>query len=218
MSTKCSKWLRWSRTIEEQLIAAMQSRLIYREIGAIVRQNRDLPQQSLVYGWMTMTYVDSVIMAIRRQIKVTPQAISLARLMRDMQANPTEIRRERWIAEGWGDPHHRIGAWAWEQRAGNGALHLDASRIASDADALGRAVATVERWADKRLAHFDRGGAPVPPTYRELDDGPDLLEKMYSRYAGFLIRNMPVTLTPSIAYNWKEVFLHPWLNAHEQPG
>ena len=71
----------------------------------------------------------------------------------------------------------------------------------------------VERWADKRLAHFDGGVAPAPPTYQELDDGLGLLEQLYAVYAGFVIRSMPISLTPAIAFNWKAVFLKPWLVA-----
>ena len=151
MSLKVAKWIRWSRVVEAQLITAMQSRFLYKEISAIVRSNPDLPQESVVYGWMTATYADSVIMAIRRQIKVDARAVSLVRLMREMQENPRVIRRRDWIAEGWGNVDDRVGKWAWEQRAGRGAEHLDAKRIADDCETLSRAVATIERWADKRL-------------------------------------------------------------------
>lgn len=83
-------------------------------------------------------------------------------------------------------------------------------RVEHDIGTLRSLLTGIERWA-KRLARFDKWTSLAPPTFRKLGDGLNLLEKMYGKQAGFVIRDLPLSLSLSIAFNWKTVFLQAWL-------
>lgn len=211
MSPKREKWVRWLEEIKQQVYSAMESRLIYRETSEIIQANSDLPKESAFYGRFQLWYAESALMAVRRQTKIDTQAISLARLMREIQQSPELINREYWVGlfEGYVIEHLADGMF--DRIAGVGAKHIDPTGVEQDLSNLRQLVASCETWADKRVAHFDHGVAPKPPTYKQLDDAMDVIGGMLQKYYNLVTADTIAYTTPEILHNWKRVFEHAWL-------
>ncbi len=187
MKNKRLKWERWLEVIRQQLHAVMRSRLILRETFALIRANPQLPPSSLIYHHLRVWYGDHAIMALRRQIKDSQQSISFVRLLRDIQANAALL------TDGQG-------------RA------LPPQEVDADIQLLCLAAASCERFADKRVAHHDRGKAPSSPSYDELDRALDALDALFRKYYLRVTGKALVSTTPSIAFNWQKAFEHAWKN------
>jgi hypothetical protein len=218
LSPKREKWVRWLEEIKQQVYSAMESRLIYRETSAIIQANKSLPEQSAFYGRLQLWYAESALMAVRRQAKIDSQAISLARLMREIQQTPELINRTYWISLFRGYAIEHLADGMFDRIAGAGAEHVDPGTVEEDLADLRRLVASCETWADKRVAHFDHGVAPKPPTYQELDEALDVIGRMLQKYYNFVTADAIAYTTPEILHNWKRVFEHAWLPGRSADG
>jgi hypothetical protein len=211
LTSKREKWVRWLEEIKQQVYSAMESRLIYRETSEIIQANITLPKESAFYGRLQLWYAESALMAVRRQAKIDSQAISLARLMREIQQSPELINREYWVSLFKGYVIEDLADGMFDRIAGVGAAHIDPIGVEKDLADLRQLVATCETWADKRVAHFDTGHAPKPPTYQELDDALDVIGRMLQKYHNMVTADAIAYTTPQILHNWKRVFEHAWL-------
>ncbi len=185
MKQKLQKWERWLEAIRLQLQAVMRSRFILRETFALIRDNPSLPPSSFIYHHLRVWYGDHAIMALRRQVKEDRQSISLVRLLRDIEANAALL------SDGHGKP-------------------LLGTKVAADIHRLATVTASCERFADKRVAHHDRGKAPASPSYDELDAGLDELDTLFRKYYLLVTGKAMHSTTPFIAFNWQKAFEHAW--------
>jgi len=207
---KLAKWRRWLQAIKIQLYVAAESHHVFHEIFAMVRANPSLPRTSLVYGRLGLWYGDSVLMAVRRQAKSMPQSISLRRLLEEIRDNPAVLTRQYWVGLWAGHPLEARADRAFDKYSGQGSAYVDAGMVQKDIDDLQRQLQRCERYTDKRIAHFDKGQPPSTPTYRQLDDALKALEKTFQKYYNIVTADSIMTITPTIAYNWKRVFDVAW--------
>jgi len=99
----------------------------------------------------------------------------------------------------------------FDNLSGLGLLHIKASTICSDLHLLRKKTKPCEDFSDKRIAHTDKKAPKSIPTFNELNDAIDTLDKLYVRYhLMFHAVDMKTTL-PIRQYDWKEVFRHPWI-------
>ena len=89
--------------------------------------------------------------------------------------------------------------------------HVCPQMVKDDLKALKLAVETHEEFADKRIAHRDKGEPEVIPTFGELDDCIKLLDRTYVKYHLLFYAESIDTLMPTYQYEWKTIFLEPWL-------
>ena len=76
---------------------------------------------------------------------------------------------------------------------------------------LRQVARSCETFADKRIAHFDTGDTPKPPTFQELDDALDLVASLLQKYYSIVMASDIAFTTPMIPFNWKKIFEQPWL-------
>ncbi|MCE2396401.1 hypothetical protein J4G02_17845, partial [Candidatus Poribacteria bacterium] len=91
--------------------------------------------------------------------------------------------------------------------------HVCPQMVKDDLKALKLAVEKHEEFADKRIAHRDKGEPSVIPKFGELDDCIKLLDKTYVKYHLLFYAESIDTLMPTYQYEWKTIFLEPWLKA-----
>ena len=216
MCSKLEKWERWLETIKQQLYSIMQSREIYRGTMRAVVNNPAVPQRNVFWRHLQQWYADSLIMGVRRQAKSEKQAISLARLLEEMSANPELLSRAHWkrLFE-----EHLLESRAdafFDQLAGVGAAHVSADEIRNDLAQLKKIVASCEKFADKRIAHHDRGTPPASPTFDDLNNALDEIARLVHKYYKFVTAKDIATFVPIGSENWRRVLEVPWATS-EQP-
>ncbi|WP_353268361.1 hypothetical protein [Gemmatimonas sp.] len=209
MNKKILKWERWLDEIKQQIRSLLWSRQIYNETFDIIRANPLLPNQNSLYGAMQMWYSASALSGIRRQLKSGDQSISLAGLLEDIRDNPALLSRARWLKlhEGFPLPGH--ADQVFRQYAGDGDF-INPAIVETDLLSLKEISTKCEAYSDKRVAHHDKGTESEVPTYEELDATLASLDALFRKYFVLVTAKNALTDT-SIAYNWKQVFRHPWI-------
>ena len=89
--------------------------------------------------------------------------------------------------------------------------HVCPKMVKNDLRVLRSAVEKHEEFADKRIAHWDKGEPSVIPKFEELDDCIKLLDQTYVKYHLLFFAEGTSTLMPTYQYEWKKIFLEPWL-------
>ena len=89
--------------------------------------------------------------------------------------------------------------------------HICPQMVKDDIDKLQKAAKACEDFADKRIAHWDKGAPDIVPTFEELDDCIKLLDETYVKYHLLFYAEGTSTLMPTYQYEWKKIFLEPWL-------
>ena len=85
--------------------------------------------------------------------------------------------------------------------------------VKDDIDKLKKAAEVCEDFADKRIAHWDKGEPSIIPKFGELDDCIKLLDQTYVKYHLLFFAEGTNTLMPTYQYEWKKIFREPWLKA-----
>lgn len=211
MNPKIAKWRRWLNVIKQQVYSAMESRFVYRETVSIILANPTLPKAGAFQERLQLWYVDSVIMAVRRQAKGGNQSISLARLMQDVRDHSALLSRKYWTGLFKGYVTEHLADGMFDNIAGAGENHLPRAIVDADLAAFRQIVVAIETWADKRIAHHDGGVTPIAPTFADLDAALDEVGNTFQKYFSVITADTIAFTTPTIQYNWKKVFTQPWI-------
>ncbi len=96
--------------------------------------------------------------------------------------------------------------------AGCGCEYIDSTLVHQDFIELKRKVNTIEDYADKRLAHFDKSPPDVIPTFEELDECIDFLEHLMQKYYLLFRGEGLLAILPVYPSAWKDIFREPWIS------
>ena len=239
ISPKLKKWRTWMKAIEKEIYGLVVDTNMFWEVQDIIRENPRIQKPSAFYHYLGRTYLSHALSGLRRQIKPHKDSISFVGLLEDVAKNPTELSRSYYRSlcaypdgpdmnqiemEGQKELEE-IGITSISQledliQMDDFAPYADASgehvcpqMVKDDLKALKLAVETHEEFADKRIAHRDKGEPEVIPTFGELDDCIKLLDRTYVKYHLLFYAESIDTLMPTYQYEWKTIFLEPWLKA-----
>ena len=236
-SPKLKKWLRWMETIHDQILGLLRDSSIFWEVQDIIRVNPRIQKPSAFYRYLGRTYLSHALAGLRRQIKPNKDSISLIGLLDDIAKNPEQLSRSYYrslcshpdgpdicqiesegrttLAEaGITDSSQLkklINMDDFAQYADASGKHVCPQMVMADRDKLKSAVEACEAYADERIAHWDKDEPEDVPTFRELDECIKLLDKTYVKYHVLFYAEWMDTLMPTYQYDWKTVFLEPWL-------
>ena len=238
-SPKLQKWLHWMETIHDEIQALLRDTSMFWEVQDIIRANPRIQKPNAFYRYLGRTYLSHALAGLRRQIKPRKDSISFVRLLDDIARNPKELSRRYYEsinphAYGPDICHIESEGRASLEEAGitetsqlrrllnrdDFAKYADASgkhvcprMVKVDRDKLKSALEACEAFADKRIAHRDNEESDVVPKFGELDECVKLLDKTYVKYQSLFYAEWVTTVMPTYQYNWKEIFLEPWLAA-----
>lgn len=228
---KYQKWLKWIQIIVGDVTIMLRNRFVYNGVQSIIAANANLHQSNVFYDCFNKLYVDSVTMGIRRQLdesKRKSDSISLVKLLREIELNPEDLSRKRFI--GINIPSAFSGDQIFDARVGVGEQYIQVSAVQKEIGDLKAVGERIKTYADKRVAHTDDQSVetifPIGlPTVKEANDCLDLIEDLTVRYSTLLtglpgergrseetgLPNDGSQLIPSDFYGWKEIFCYPWI-------
>jgi hypothetical protein len=210
MNQKLEKWDRLLSTIYEDMTQQATSRTVFRETAALVAANPLVPKESDFFDFLERWYVDSVVMGLRRQVKIHPDSVSLAGLLEDIAQNPALLSRQRFV--GLYPPGESSRAEkAFDKHIGSGAKHVDPAVVRADLDKLKQLATGCEEYADRLIAHRDRRPLQAVPTYPELNAALDFSEALLQRYYLLIRGDGLASVAAKFLYPWKRVFEVPWM-------
>lgn len=187
-------------------------RKVFHRLREIVAANPKLHHPSYLYDYLEGTYAASAAIGVRRHARSDDpgQDASLIGLLYAVRGQPELLTRARHVAL-----YHEVGMPAavaeqeFDRLAGPGLPHLEKRHIQPDIDALTEASERLERYATKRIAHFDKA-EPAIPRISELDDAFDVFEQIVRRYK-LLLHAAGGPIVPVILEPWERVLTEPWI-------
>lgn len=224
-------------TIQTEIQTLLRDTNMFWEVQDIIRENPRIQKPSAFYTYLGRTYLSHALSGLRRQIKPQKDSISFVGLLEDIAKNSKELSRRYYRSLCSHPDGLDISQIEMERREGleevgitdtsqlkdliqmdDFAPYADASgehvcrnMVKDDLKALKLAVEKHEEFADKRIAHWDTGEPGVVPKFGELDDCIKLLDKTYVKYHLLFYAESIDTLMPTYQYEWKAIFLEPWL-------
>ena len=212
---KYTKWLRWLATISHEVTLLVWSGNLYKEMREIVAANPAINRGNKFYDWLTRNYVHTALMGLRRQLDRHRDAISLRKLLDDMQVNYSLLTREYHLSLYLNDMRI-LGERTFDQLSGEGQDIYPQEKIEADLQRLEEIDALHKEFIDRRIAHYDKvNRLGTLPTFQELYDAVNDMEKTVIKYH-LLLKAETVRLLPITQYDWKVIFRSPWLT--EEPS
>lgn len=236
-SPKLKKWLTWMATIHNEIQGLVVDANMFWEVQDIIRANPRIQKPNAFYRYLGRTYLSHALAGLRRQVKPQKDSISFAGLLEDIAKNPeilsrdyyrslcafpdgpdisqieTEGRKE--LAEigitGTSQLKDLIKMDDFAPYADVSGKHVCPKMVEDDLKRLKSSVEIHEEYTDKRIAHWDKDDPEVIPTFGELDDCIKLLDETYVKYHLLFHAESIDTLMPTYQYEWKTIFLEPWL-------
>ncbi len=171
------RWERWLQAIYDDMVDQATSRMVFRETTAIITTNPLIPKDSDFLQFLEKWYVDSTVMGLRRQLKVSRDSVSLAGLLQDIAANSALASRERFLGlYPRGD--RKRAARVFDKHVGAGLPHIDATAVRCELAELKALAARCEEYADRFVAHRDKRGIRGVPTHEEMNRAIDFSESL----------------------------------------
>ena len=211
MDNKFNKWIKHLEIIKSEISELLISQNIFWEINNIIKENPNLNKPSAFWNYFGNTYVASVAIAVRRQIKNKPNSISFTQLLEDMKGHPQSFPRSYYheiykgsLAEQWVDKDFNRFAKPSQN-------HICPDMISADIVKLKQIVKKCEDFADKVVAHSDKRKPKILPTFNELDNCIKFLDELYVKYHLLFHAQSMDTLMPTYQYDWTEIFKYPWI-------
>lgn len=221
---KFEKWNRWlgdansDGSIAHELANLTVIREIHSGLRQMVGNNKNLQKHSAFYSVMQMTYSQSTLMYIRRQVRKDSESVGLIMLADDILKNCSLITKEFYsslYARGKQDEEHdewkKLGERDFAKYFG-GALgdSLDPQIIKQDLQSLEKIFADSSGFTDKRLAHLDKREPTNIPMHSEIESWCQVLNKILRKYM-LLLRAVDYKIEPILQHDWKCIFCEAWL-------
>ena len=211
MDPKLTKWLKWFAVVHDEIQHLLIAKDIFWSVQDLIKANPRIQKSSAFYRYLGDTYISHVLIGIRRQIKVHPDAVSFVRLLTDIAESPQCFTREYFTGLYSGSiVEDRADKEFDEFCEAGGGNHISPVMVQRDIDAIRATAAQCEKFADRRIAHRDLRDPRTPPTFKEVDDVVVALDRIYVRYHLIFHAGAMSSLMPTYQYDWQEIFDERW--------
>ena len=212
-----AKWDKWLETVKTEVTSLVVNRHIFWEVQKMIEANSKIQKPSSFYAWMGNVYVSDAVMGVRRQLDTHKDCISLAKLLQEIIATPAILSRARFLLvylenSGSDDVRKFLEKRAnaeFDTFAGKGSDHADAIRVERDFSELQAIGDKIKRYGNRRVAHLDRSRVKHLPTFVELNECIDCVEKILKKYM-LVFRATSYRALPTWTYDWKVIFTEAW--------
>jgi len=203
------RWRRWLPIIYDRLVTMRYRQQMWAGYVDIVRANPLIQTPGLFHDWLARCYADAQQVAIRQQAEgKDSRVISLGKLLKDMEANSEALTRRRYRLGFALDDRAKADGW-FDTFAGAGAVHLDPQVPKRDFDGMTAKVNRVNRYVNKRIAHWDRVGPGASPTFPDMNECIDHLYGLLQKYHPFIAGS---ALAGEVSLPaWQAIFYRPWI-------
>lgn len=207
-----NKWIQWLDVIYKEITSLSVNRHIFWEVQEIIKKNKKIQKPSSFYEFLGNGYASLAVMGIRRQVKIDKQSISFARLLDQVVKNPYVISRQRFLALYGTNPMMlEFGKKDFDKFSDPSVRHINPSIVVADMKLLQIKASKCEKYADRRIAHFDKRALKNPPTFNDIDECIDYLEQLLKKYTLVFRATCLSSVLPTWQYDWKEIFRSPWI-------
>lgn len=150
---------------------------MFLDIQGMIAKNPSMQQADYFHVYLKDTYLAHVLMMLRKHVKTDSKSISLVSLAQEIIDNPHEIVPHQSTAE--------IQA------------KLDLFKLCAD---------TFEQFADRVIAHNDKRPAIHTPTYNQVHEAIDAMDRLSIRCSLAAGGDYTETCKPAVQDGWLLIF------------
>lgn len=215
---------RWLESLKHQIYALHHRRQIHDDFLQMLDAQHH-PDTDVFRDAFHGMYIESQVMAIRRQADDDPRTLSLCRLMGQLFNHRREFTRS-WYVARWmkgkdpnssdererleGRMHLKFANEAFDRFTDRvGEERLGGRRLQEDMKDLRKMTEDVVRYVNAHVAHVEAAPEDVSVTYDSFHRAVDHLGEMLKRYYLLINQGGLVTATPTIQGDWKGPFRRP---------
>jgi hypothetical protein len=207
----------WLDRIVADIQQAMAYDAVFEEVNRMFSANaalRGAPGrfQQTLFEWFTLAAAS----AVRRQLKVDEDCISLTRFLRLVRKHPGLVSREHFLGlyAGASPLTREVGRRLFNRYSGSRGAARNRIRpdvAARDLRALRQPrFVRLEQWVDRFVAHDDVRGMTFPaPSLSDLRSALRTLDRILRRYR-VLLKGHEGSIRATILDDWTQVFAFAW--------
>lgn len=177
VSNKITKWRKWVDLICRDCGNIMLSKDMFLDLHAMIAKNPRMQCSDYFHEYMEDTYVAHVAMMLRKHIKMDRDSISLKSLATDILANQDK-------AKTLSSPQ----------------------ALATSLSDFVNCVQKVESFADRVVAHRDRRPPPHTPTFTEINEAIDAMDRLSVQCSLVVGGDYSDSCKPTVQYGWLRIF------------
>jgi hypothetical protein len=205
--------------IEKEFSEVMMTNYIFMEVRTIINDNERLYSEGNHFlDYMTLSFVHSLVVAVRRQLDTSKGVASLHKLLRELERPPSIIKREYFL-KSWKHTFQDIertlepGVRTFNELVGHDKTCLERKQIQADINLLKTESQLIIDYANHHIAHYsDSPPLPVCPKLADLSESIECIHKLICKYYTLLTGTiLGGEFSPTFLYNWKSIFTHPWI-------
>lgn len=177
MSNKAAKWEKWADLVCQDCGNVLLSRKMFLDLHKMIEKNPKMQQSDYFHEYMNYTYVAHVDMMLRKHAKIGRENISLAGLARDILNNKDQVK---------------------------GPFAVEAFEAAINH--FTQCAKKVESFADRVIAHRDKRAPSYTPTYNEVHEAIDSMDRLAVQCSLAVGGDYSDTCKPTVQYGWLLIF------------
>lgn len=212
-------WQRWCEqfdALHAPVLGLYHSRRVWRTVRAMIETNPAIQRSGIAEQWMTQCYSVCQLAAVRRQVDVRKDVVSLRRSLESLARKPSMATRT-WFVSNLSTlaMQHPGPAAVFDEFSPGGLPCVEKNLILADRDRLVADAESAKIVVDDSIAHQAdfTAGASVPAmiTWGELDTAIDTIGELYRKYyrlrhPGQVLGN----LVPDLPTGWDLIFEAAW--------
>jgi hypothetical protein len=162
------------------------------------------------HTWVNGNYIRSQGLAVRRQVDVADDVVSLGRLLDHIAKFPTVLSRKRYLAE-LHPTTPDLGNEFFDSLVGPGEKSIDPATPLSDLERLRQGTDKVKNWASNEIAHYNKrtGEFSEGLMFGDVHKAMDLIFEILNHYNRLILGSTTsgsVTMPP-----WEAIFREAWI-------
>ena len=177
MSNKVAKWKKWIDLICHDCGNVMLSRDMFLDLHKMIEKNEKMHQSDYFHDYMKDTYVAHATMMIRKHAKTDKDSISLASLAKDILDNKDQVKEI-----------------------------IISKDFSATIDHFTKCAKKIEAFADRVIAHRDRRAPSHTPTYNEVNEAIDSMDRLSVLCSLAVGGDCSETCKPTVQDGWLLIF------------
>jgi hypothetical protein len=218
-----ARWIAWlgeegrGPSIWEDVLAMMASRQIWDGLRTVQNQAPVAALKNATFwSWAAENYVRRQALAIRRQVDLDKDVVSLGRLIDQVRRYPHVLSRDRYSARtaGWMTRAQADGFF--DEMVGSGRPSIDPDVPRAELAKMKTRTSKIVEWVDNEVAHYNqaKGQFGIGLKYRDLHSAIDLIIDLAVKYRLLILGS---SMSKSVAmYPWVHVFRVAWIQSDDQ--
>lgn len=182
MNSKLKKWRNKIDSVQKDVWMLLNFRSVFHQLNEMYTLNHKSSDNLLFFDFIFYSYVAWACVAIRRLTEINKNGYSLRQLIEDIAKNPIMLSRSYYreiYSNTVVSQHYNQD---FDMYVVNNGKHIDPNDVSLDITALNDLYIHFEGFIDKVVVHKDNALPQTVPSWQDLDDAINIIERITLKY------------------------------------